>query len=105
MSCGPSYPPAQAVARRLEAYFEVERRAVDPGAVEELIVAGFWASLRREEGRGPKISMTLLPPDRAARPLLFDAPDRRSTPPRWRASRPRSSGPASTSACGGSTAS
>ena len=73
-SCGPSYPPAQEVARRLEAYFEFERRAVDPGAVEEVIVAGFWASLRREEGRGPKISMTLLPPDRAGRPLLFDVP-------------------------------
>jgi hypothetical protein len=70
----PSYPPAQEVARRLEAFFEVERRAVDPGAIEQLIVAGFWASLRREEGRGPKISMTLLPPDRAGRPLLFDTP-------------------------------
>ena len=74
MTSGPSYPPAQAVARRLEAYFEFERRAIDPGAIEELIAAGFWASLRREEGRGPTISMTLRPPDRAGRPLMFDTP-------------------------------
>jgi hypothetical protein len=74
MSDRPSYPPAREVARRLEAFFEFERRAIDPGAIEQLIVAGFWASLRREEGRGPKISMTLLPPDRAGRPLLFDTP-------------------------------
>ncbi len=70
----PSYPPAGAVARRLQAYFDAERRSADPAAVEELIAAGFWASLRREEGRGPKISMALLAPDRASRPLLFDSP-------------------------------
>ena len=105
MSCGPSYPPALEVARRLEAYFEVERRAVDPGAVEELIVAGFWASLRREEGRGAED----LHDPAAAGPrgpaAAVRRPHARSTPPRWRASPPRSSAPASTSAYGGSTAS
>ena len=70
----PSYPPAHAVAQRLEAYFDAEWRSTDRADVEELIAAGFWASLRREEGRGPKISMALLPPDRAGRPLMFQAP-------------------------------
>lgn len=75
---GPSYPPAQVVARRLQAFFEANapqdgagRPGIDPGEVEAMIGAAFWASLRREEGRGPKISMALLPPELATRPLLF----------------------------------
>jgi hypothetical protein len=40
--------------------------------MEALIDAAFWASLRREEGYVPKVSLALLPPDRAERPLRFE---------------------------------
>ena len=78
---GPSYSPARVVAQRLQAFFEANapqaRRTgaarPTPRAVEEVIAAAFWASLRREEGRAPRISLALLPPDRTERPLLFDA--------------------------------
>ena len=33
----------------------------------------FWASLRREEGRSPKISIAFVPPDAAAEPLTFES--------------------------------
>ncbi len=35
------------------------------------MVAAFWASLRREEGRSPRISLALVPPEETVRPLLF----------------------------------
>ncbi|GGF00229.1 hypothetical protein GCM10011383_08860 [Hymenobacter cavernae] len=47
--------------------------------VEAVIDAAFWASLRREEGHPPKISLALLPPDEAPQPLLFGQ-RRRLTP-------------------------
>jgi hypothetical protein len=40
--------------------------------VESIIDAAFWASLRREEGYTPKISLAFTPPTGAARPLLFE---------------------------------
>jgi hypothetical protein len=43
----------------------------DAGTIEAMIDAAFWASLRREEGLTPKISLALLPPDRAEHPLTF----------------------------------
>jgi hypothetical protein len=46
----------------------------DPGAVEALVDAAFWASLQREEGYAPEISLAFLPPERAVRPLLFASP-------------------------------
>jgi hypothetical protein len=36
-----------------------------------IIDAAFWASLRREEGFVPKISLAFLPPERSANPLFF----------------------------------
>ena len=46
----------------------------DIATVEALIDAGFWASLQREEGYAPEISLAYLPPERAVRPLLLAAP-------------------------------
>jgi DNA integrity scanning protein DisA with diadenylate cyclase activity len=46
----------------------------DAATVEALIDAGFWASLQREEGYVPEISLAYLPPGRALRPLLLAAP-------------------------------
>lgn len=40
--------------------------------IEATIDAAFWASLRREEGYSPKISLAFLPPWQAGQPLLFE---------------------------------
>ncbi len=40
--------------------------------VEAMIDAAFWASLRREEGQPPKISLAFVPPEQAGMPLLFE---------------------------------
>ena len=44
----------------------------DAAFVEAIINASFWASLRREEGYSPKISLAFLPPERAQQPLTFE---------------------------------
>ena len=41
-------------------------------AIEAIIDVAFWASLRREEGRSPKISLAYLPPSLAGQPLVFE---------------------------------
>ena len=77
---GPSYSPARIVAERLQAFFAANAgeepgdfSAPEVAAVEAVIAAAFWASLRREEGRVPRIPLALLPPDRTNRPMLFGA--------------------------------
>jgi hypothetical protein len=79
----PSYPAARTVAGVVEAHFAehlaAARRqgridlAEAPKAadIEAIIDAGFWASLRREEGLTPTISLALLPPSTAGRALTF----------------------------------
>jgi hypothetical protein len=78
----PAYPAARIVAPRVQAQFAQHLAAAsavdaaglelpDPADVEAVIDSAFWASLRREEGYVPKISVALLPPDRALQPLLF----------------------------------
>jgi hypothetical protein len=44
------------------------------GAIARVIDAAFWASLRREEGYVPKISLAFLEPWQTAHPLLFERP-------------------------------
>src|SRR6187549_3366421 len=39
--------------------------------IEAILTAGFWASLRREEGSSPRISIVYLPPEQAEVPLTF----------------------------------
>lgn len=41
-------------------------------AIEAIIDAAFWASLLREEGRSPKISLAYLPPKQAGQPMEFE---------------------------------
>ncbi len=79
-----AYPAARSVSPLVQAYFERhaadaslrghERLAPLPNAetIEALIDAAFWASLRREEGYVPKISLAFLPPGQAVQPLLFE---------------------------------
>jgi len=82
---GPLYPAARQYASRLADHFvrhaqkrPAEAPAVPPlpeaPAIEAMIDAGFWASLQREEGHEPEISLAFLPPERAIRPLLFARP-------------------------------
>ncbi len=40
--------------------------------IEAIIDAAFWASLRKEEGHSPKISIAYLSPEQAEDPLLFE---------------------------------
>src|SRR2546428_233684 len=68
------YPPAHAVAKTIAQHFRrhVERAGIpsevpDAVTIERIINAAFWASLRREEGREPTISLAYLPPDAAGR--------------------------------------
>jgi hypothetical protein len=79
----PSYLPARIVASKIEAHFalhlDAARLASDqelafaPSAaiIEAVIDVAFWASLRREEGHPPKISLAFLPPEQAGSPLIF----------------------------------
>lgn len=82
---GPRYPAARSFAARLEAHFARDAAAGGPGAsppaprpdaeaIEAMIDAGFWASLQREEGHAPEISLAFLPAAQAVRPLLLAAP-------------------------------
>ncbi|HEV8400720.1 MAG TPA: hypothetical protein VGQ18_12895 [Gemmatimonadales bacterium] len=74
-----AYPPAHAVAQTVVDHFRRHRdraRGVvgaapvpDASTVERIINAAFWASLRREEGRAPKISIAFLPPESAGTSL------------------------------------
>ncbi|HUF31264.1 MAG TPA: hypothetical protein VMM77_11495 [Gemmatimonadaceae bacterium] len=43
----------------------------DPDAVAAIVDAAFWASLRREEGRTPRISLALASPEQSGKPLRF----------------------------------
>jgi hypothetical protein len=44
----------------------------DASTIEQIITTAFWASLRREEGHVPKISIAFLPPEQSLRPLRFN---------------------------------
>jgi hypothetical protein len=78
---GPAYPAARKVAETVVAHFarraESARAAgkdvlaplPDAAAVEQIIDAAFWGSLRREEGYPPKISLAFLPPEQGSPPL------------------------------------
>ncbi len=81
----PGYPAARAAAPRVRAHFVRHavsslmppgQRLATPEAddIEAVMDAAFWTSLRREEGYVPKISLALLPPGAANKPLLFDRP-------------------------------
>jgi hypothetical protein len=81
---GPGYTAARAIAPRVEAHFArlLARERASPllrtaslpdvEAIEAIIDAAFWASLRREEGYVPKISLALLSPEQAVHPLIFE---------------------------------
>ena len=79
----PTYLAARMVAPALANHFAlhlagaayVGHHALPPpppvALLEAIIDVAFWASLRREEGRPPRISLALLTPEAAEQPLLF----------------------------------
>ena len=90
LSASPGLRPAYGVARTaagsIHAHFA---RHVDPVAgrmrqnglplpdretIEKVLDAVFWASLRREEGYVPKLSLVLLPPDAIPHAMRFERP-------------------------------
>ena len=76
------YPARRAVAERVHARFarliDGPSRPPDIEAIEAVIDAGFWTSLRREEGYVPMVSLALVSPDDTPHPLRFAAPLRLS---------------------------
>jgi hypothetical protein len=46
----------------------------DKHIIAAMIDTAFWASLRKEEGRSPKISLAFLPPEQTTQPLIFEYP-------------------------------
>lgn len=80
-----AYAVARTVAPRIHAHFTDHLSAVqgdradlasvpDTAAIEAMIDAAFWASLRREESYIPKISLAYLTPDQSEHPLLLERP-------------------------------
>lgn len=81
----PTYPAARAIAAKVSDHFRGElssRRAAGetrlaalamPDVVEAMVDTAFWASLRREEGVAPTISLAWVSPEDASHPLLFAA--------------------------------
>jgi hypothetical protein len=79
----PTYQAAYAVSEAVERHFNkhfnnarlnfAQELAPEPSAeiIEAIIDVAFWASLGREEGRSPKISLAFLPENLAGLPLVF----------------------------------
>ena len=82
----PGYLAARAVSAAVRGYFAGCLAAArdrgelngapepDDRTIEEIVSAGFWASLRREEGRSPRISFAYVPPDREEARIVFARP-------------------------------
>lgn len=81
----PAYSVAQQAARGIKPHFLRHLDATGRSAKEAaplpddevmaaIIDTAFWASLRREEGFTPTISLAFVPPERSAHPLLLARP-------------------------------
>ncbi|MDQ4122461.1 MAG: hypothetical protein M3209_13565 [Acidobacteriota bacterium] len=78
------YQAARSVSQTLEQYFQHHltdavsqgekdlASAPDVEAIETIIEAAFWASLQRQEGYFPKISLAFVPPQQAGQALIFE---------------------------------
>jgi hypothetical protein len=86
LSSNPTYKAASAASGDIERHFAHEiNEALQRGEnklapqpdkyiIETIIDTAFWASLRKEEGRSPKISLAFLPPESVDQPLIFEYP-------------------------------
>jgi hypothetical protein len=80
----PAYKAARLVSDAIERHFAAQLAAAagrgepnlapEPSkhTIEHIIDTAFWASLRKEEGRSPKISIAFLPPGQSEHPLTFE---------------------------------
>ena len=85
---GPAYAVARLVAPAVAQHLQLHRAALPPhhellpplellpdaSTIEAIVDAAFWASVRREEGYVPKISLAFLRPLEDVRPLIFERP-------------------------------
>ena len=85
---GPAYAVARFVAPTIAQHLQLHRAALPPldplqpqrellpdaHAIESIVDAAFWASVRREEGYIPKISLAFLRPLEEIHPLIFEEP-------------------------------
>lgn len=81
---GSAYPRGRLAAQKAYEYFsryreqlpDTRRECIAPvpsaDVIEAVIDAAFWASLRREEGYMPRLSLAILDPQQARQPLLFE---------------------------------
>ena len=81
-----AFPAARIVAPRIEVHFARQLRPrrmkgdarvafpPDAAAIEAMVDAAFWASLRREENYLPRISLAFLPPEQTIHPFCFHRP-------------------------------
>ena len=77
-----TYQPARLSAKAIEAHFVDQMATMQDKddiaplpfkrAIEVMLDVVFWASLRKEEGHSPKISIAFLPPESALQPLKFN---------------------------------
>ena len=81
----PAYPAARLAAARIHSHLKRHHSTLlhqgkraepvpDTVAIEAIIEAAFWASLRREEGYIPRISLAFVAPDALPGPLRFARP-------------------------------
>ena len=83
----PAYAVAREVAPKVAEHLRLHRAKApevggvavvdllpDAPVIEALVDAAFWASVRREEGYVPKISLAFLPPVPEVMPLMFERP-------------------------------
>ena len=85
---GPAYAVARLVAPAIARHLELHRASLprtdvlqpplellpDAATIESMVDVAFWASVRREEGYVPKISLAFLRPMDEIRPLCFEQP-------------------------------
>jgi hypothetical protein len=80
-----AYPAARIVSPRVHAYFSRQHAEngsgsaciatlPDTATIQAIVDAAFWASLRREEGFVPKISLAFVAPEETRNALLFERP-------------------------------
>jgi hypothetical protein len=72
----PAYPAARTAAAGIHAHLARHDAPESPGvdAIEAMIDAAFWASLRREEGYLPRISLAFVEPAALPSALRFERP-------------------------------
>jgi hypothetical protein len=80
----PTYSAASAAAEVVESFYarlassakdrdaSAAKGIPETAAIAAIVDAAFWASLRQEEARFPKLSLAYLSPDRAGQPVLFE---------------------------------